>query len=135
MPPDVQTRVPYRAVIDPGRRRKRMSKQAKMLAATEKFLVGNYGPRMRAMVRGQGARIWDADGKEYLDFFAGFGGGGVAGHCHPKIVQAVRAQAETLMCHGNFFTSQPQIDLAERITAHAFGGKVFYCHSGAEANE
>lgn len=112
-----------------------MSKQAKMLAATEKFLVGNYGPRMRAMVRGQGARIWDADGKEYLDFFAGFGGGGVAGHCHPKIVQAVRAQAETLMCHGNFFTSQPQIDLAERITAHAFGGKVFYCHSGAEANE
>jgi acetylornithine/N-succinyldiaminopimelate aminotransferase len=112
-----------------------MATQAEILEATEKHLIPNYGSRLRAMVRGQNARIWDADGKEYLDFFAGFGGAGVVGHCHPAIVAAIKAQADKLHCHGNFFTNEPGVDLARRITEHAFGGKVFYCHSGAEANE
>jgi len=112
-----------------------MGKQAEILAQTAEYLVPNYGERLRAMVRGEGSRIWDADGREYLDFFAGFGGAGVAGHCHPAIVAAVKEAAETLMCHGNFFTSEPQVELARRITEHAFGGKVFYGHSGGEANE
>jgi predicted acetylornithine/succinylornithine family transaminase len=112
-----------------------MPTQAEILDATSKYIVPNYGPRLRAMVRGRGSRIWDADGKEYVDFFAGFGGAGIAGHCHPAIVEAVRKQAETLMCHGNFFTNQPQVDLARRIAEHSFPGKVFYCHSGTEANE
>jgi len=112
-----------------------MGKQVELLAATERVLVPNYGARLRGMVRGSGARIWDADGKEYIDFFAGFGGAGVAGHCHPAIVAAVKEAAGTLMCHGNFFTSPAQVELAQRITKHGFGGKVFYCHSGAEANE
>lgn len=112
-----------------------MGKQAQILEATGKYIVPNYGPRLRAMVRGRGARIWDADGKEYIDFFAGFGGAGVAGHCHPAIVAAIKAQADELLCHGNFFTNPAQVDLARRITSHAFGGKVFFCHSGTEANE
>jgi len=89
------------------------------------------------MARGAGSRIWDADGKEYLDFFAGFGGAGVTGHCHPAIVAALAEQAKALTCHGNFFTNAPQVELAKAITSHAFGGggKVFYCHSGGEANE
>ena len=112
-----------------------MATQAEILNATAKYIIPNYGPRLRAMVRGRGARIWDADGKEYVDFFAGFGGAGVTGHCHPAVVEAVRKQAETLMCHGNFFTNEPQVDLARRICKHSFPGKAFYCHSGAEANE
>jgi len=112
-----------------------MATQNEILEATAKYIVPNYGPRLRAMVRGQGARLWDADGKEYIDFFAGFGGAGVGGHCHPAIVAAVQSQAAELMAHGNFFTNEPQVDLARRITENAFGGKVFYCHSGGEANE
>ncbi|KPK49602.1 MAG: hypothetical protein AMK72_04145 [Planctomycetes bacterium SM23_25] len=112
-----------------------MATQAEILKATAKYIIPNYGPRLRAIVRGEGARIWDADGREYIDFFAGFGGAGVVGHCHPAIVEAIKRQADELHCHGNFFTNVPQVELARRITEHAFGGKVFYCHSGAEANE
>ncbi|HUS48100.1 MAG TPA: acetylornithine/succinylornithine family transaminase [Phycisphaerae bacterium] len=112
-----------------------MAMQTEMIKATDKYLMPNYGPRLLAVVRGKGSRIWDADGKEYIDFFAGFGAGGAVGHCHPAVVAAVQEQAETLMSHGNFFTSQPQIELARRITEHAFGGKAFFGHSGADANE
>lgn len=112
-----------------------MPSQNERIDATAKYLMNNYGPPLLAVQRGSGSRLWDVDGNEYIDFFAGFGGGGVAGHCHPRIVSAVKQQAETLFCHGNFFTNAPQVELAEKITAHGFGGKVFYCHSGAEANE
>jgi len=112
-----------------------MATQKEILEATAQTIVPNYGPRLRAMARGQGARLWDADGNEYIDFFAGFGGAGVAGHCHPAIVEAVQKQAALLMAHGNFFTNEPQVDLARLITERAFGGKVFFCHSGTEANE
>jgi len=112
-----------------------MMTQAELIDATEAKLIPNYGRHILGVVRGAGSRLWDADGKEYVDFFPGFGAGGVAGHCHPKIVEAVKAQAETLLSHGNFFTNAPQVDLATRITDNAFGGKVFFCHSGAEADE
>jgi predicted acetylornithine/succinylornithine family transaminase len=113
-----------------------MLTQAQIVEATNKYLTPNYTGRFPvAMVRGKGARIWDADGKEYLDFFAGFGAAGVVGHCHPAVVAAIKKQAATLTCHGNLFTNEPQVLLAEAITSHGFGGKVFYCHSGAEAVE
>lgn len=112
-----------------------MASQAEIVEGTRAHIIENYGRLPVAMVRGAGSRIWDADGKEYLDFFAGFGGAGVAGHCHPEIVQAVKTQADTLLCHGNLFTSSPQVELAKAITSHGFGGKAFFCHSGAEANE
>ncbi len=112
-----------------------MVRQAELIEATEERIIPNYGRHILGVVRGEGSRLWDADGKEYLDLFPGFGAGGVAGHCHPKIVEAVTEQARTLMSHGNFFTNEPQVDLARRITDNAFGGKVFFCHSGAEADE
>ncbi len=112
-----------------------MMKNAELVKLTNKYLIENYGRLPVAMVRGAGAKIWDADGGEYLDFFAGFGGGGVAGHCHPAVVSAIKNQADMLLSHGNLFTSAPQVELARRITENGFGGKVFFCHSGAEANE
>lgn len=112
-----------------------MTTQAELIQDTDKYLMPNHGTRLLGAARGRGCRLWDADGREYLDFFAGFGGGGVGGHCHPAIVSAIKAQAETLLSHGNFFTNAPQVELAKAITEHAFGGKVFFCHSGADANE
>ncbi len=101
---------------------------------TKQYLIGNYGRLPVAMVRGSGATLWDADGKEYIDLFAGFGAGGL-GHCHRKVVQAIRDQAAELMCVGNLFTWPSQVELAERIVRHSFDSRAFFCHSGAEANE
>ncbi len=112
-----------------------MATHAEIIEATEKYLIPNYGRIPLGMMRGAGALIWDAGGTEYIDFFAGFGGAGVAGHCHPVVTSAVKQQLDKLLCHGNLFTNEPQVELARSITQHAFGGKVFYCHSGAEANE
>lgn len=112
-----------------------MSAQDRIVEATKRYLIPNYGRLPVAMVRGAGARIWDAEGKEYIDFFAGFGAGGVTGHCHPAVVAAIKAQADKLLACGNLFTNAPQVALAEAVVQHAFGGKVFFCHSGAEANE
>jgi len=112
-----------------------MNTQAAIVEGTGKYVIENYGRLPMAAARGQGALLWDADGKEFIDLFPGFGAGGVCGHCHPAISDAVKAQADTLLSHGNLFTNEPQVDLAKRITENAFGGKVFYCHSGAEANE
>jgi predicted acetylornithine/succinylornithine family transaminase len=112
-----------------------MGKQAELVAKTNKYLISNYGRLPVAMVRGQGARLWDADGKEYIDLFAGFGAGGVTGHSHPAVAEAVRKQMDLIQCAGNLFTNEPQVELARMIVEHGFGGKVFFCHSGAEANE
>ena len=112
-----------------------MARQAKIVEATNRYLIPSYARLPVAMVRGLGSRIWDADGKEYIDLFPGFGAGGVGGHCHPAVVKAIRRQARKLLSCGNLYTHSPQVELARVITEHAFGGKVFYCHSGAEANE
>ncbi|MFP4053367.1 MAG: aspartate aminotransferase family protein [Phycisphaerae bacterium] len=112
-----------------------MDAQERIVAESQKVLIENYGRLPIAMVRGEISRIWDANGKEYLDFFAGFGGGGIGGHCHPAITAAIKAQADVLLSHGNLLTSHPQVELAGKIVQHGFGGKVFFCHSGAEADE
>lgn len=112
-----------------------MQTQAQIVEGTHQYLIPNYGRLPVAMARGSGARIWDADGKEYVDFFAGFGAGGVTGHSHPAVAAAVKAQVDLLQCCGNLFTNEPQVQLAKAITEAGFGGKVFFCHSGAEANE
>jgi predicted acetylornithine/succinylornithine family transaminase len=112
-----------------------MATQAELVEQTNKYLIPNYGRLPVAMVRGQGGRLWDADGKEYVDLFAGFGAGGVVGHSHPAVASAIAEQARKIQCCGNLFTNEPQVELARRITEAGFGGKVFFCHSGAEANE
>jgi acetylornithine/N-succinyldiaminopimelate aminotransferase len=85
-------------------------------------------------VRGEGARLWDADGAEYLDFLCGISVTNL-GHCHPRIVEAVREQAGRLMHVGNLYYTAPAMRLAEHLAQSSLGGRVFLCNSGAEANE
>jgi acetylornithine/N-succinyldiaminopimelate aminotransferase len=85
-------------------------------------------------VRGEGARLWDAEGNEYLDFLCGVSVTNV-GHCHPRVVEAVRAQAGRLMHVSNLFYTEPAMRLATLLSASSLGGKVYFCNSGAEANE
>ena len=86
------------------------------------------------LVRGQGARVWDEDGREYLDFVAGWAVNSL-GHCPPSVVEAVGEQAHTLIQTSNQFYTIPQIQLAEILVQHSCLNKVFFCNSGAEANE
>ena len=86
------------------------------------------------LVRGEGARLWDAEGKEYLDFFAGLSVHN-AGHCHPRIVAAVREQVGAFGGSSNLFPSEPARRLSERLSSSSLGGKVFLCNSGTEASE
>ena len=85
-------------------------------------------------VRGEGARLWDSEGREYLDFLAGISVCSV-GHCHPAVVEAVREQAGRLMHVSNLFYTEPMVRLAERLSESSLGGRVFFSNSGTEANE
>ena len=85
-------------------------------------------------VRGEGALLWDAEGREYLDFLAGISVCSV-GHCHPAVVEAVREQAGRLIHVSNLFYTEPALRLAERLCESSLGGRVFFCNSGTEANE
>ncbi len=86
------------------------------------------------LVRGEGARVWDEDGKEYLDFVGGWAVNSL-GHCHPAVAEAVTEQARTLIQTSNQFYTIPQIRLAELLAQNSCLHKVFFCNSGAEANE
>jgi predicted acetylornithine/succinylornithine family transaminase len=111
-----------------------MSDTQHILEQGKAVLIGNYARLPVVMVRGQGSRVWDSDGKQYLDLFAGFGAG-ILGHCHPALVAAVTEQAQQLWHVGNTFYTTPQIQLAEWLNKTAFTGQAFFCHSGLEANE
>lgn len=87
-----------------------------------------------ALVRGKGTKVWDADGKVYLDFLSGISVLNV-GHCHPKVVEAIRAQAGQLMHVSNLYYTEPQAKLAEKLAGISLKGKCFFANSGAEANE
>ena len=86
------------------------------------------------LVRGQGARVWDEDGRQYLDFVGGWAVASL-GHCHPAVVAAVKEQVETLIHVSNSFYTIPQIKLAELLVQNSCLDKVFFCNSGAEATE
>jgi acetylornithine aminotransferase len=98
-------------------------------------LMNNYGTPLLPLVRGEGAKLWDADGKQYVDFVGGIAVNAL-GHAHPAIVEAVSRQIGSLGHVSNFFVSEPTVTLAERLL-QLFGrdGRVFFCNSGAEANE
>lgn len=93
-----------------------------------------YRRQPLTLARGKGARVWDTDGKEYIDALAGIAVNSV-GHCHPKVVEAIQKQAETLIHISNIYTSEPQIMLAEKLAGLTGLDKVFFCNSGAEAVE
>lgn len=97
-------------------------------------MLGNYGLPPVALVRGNGSRVWDEDGKEYLDFSSGIAVLAL-GHSHPHWVERVCAQAKKLAHCSNLFVNENAPRVAERIVRHMGGGKVFFCNSGAEANE
>jgi acetylornithine/N-succinyldiaminopimelate aminotransferase len=97
-------------------------------------LLGNYKQQPIVLERGQGSRVWDAEGKAYLDLL-----GGIAtcclGHCHPEVVAALKAQADKLWHVSNVFYSEPSIELAGQLTKASGLERAFFCNSGAEANE
>ena len=99
-----------------------------------KYVIANYGRLPKVIVKGQGCYLYDADGNEILDMFPGWAVSGI-GHCHPKVVEAVRKQVGELIHIDNTFYSEPQGQLAQMLSERAFGGKSFFCNSGAEANE
>ena len=100
----------------------------------ERCVIGNYPRLPKVAVRGEGPYLWDADGNRYLDLFSGWAVTGV-GHCHPRLVQAISEQAGRLLYMPNTWYTEPQGRLAEWIATTGFGGKTFFCNSGAEANE
>jgi predicted acetylornithine/succinylornithine family transaminase len=97
-------------------------------------VMGNYARLPVEFVRGEGARLWDAEGNEYLDFLCGISVTSL-GHCHPRVVGAVREQVGRLIHTSNLFYSEPAMRLAERLSTSSLGGKVYFCNSGAEASE
>jgi acetylornithine aminotransferase/acetylornithine/N-succinyldiaminopimelate aminotransferase len=112
-----------------------MSDQIQNLIQTdEQCCIHNYGRLPFAFSRGEGAKLWDINGKEYLDFL-----GGIAvvllGHSHPKITEAITRQAQTLIHTANIFYIEPQVQLAQRLSELSGGMRALFCNSGTEANE
>ena len=106
----------------------------KVAALYESHVLRNYGPAPMALVRGQGSYVWDAENRRYLDFGTGIAVNTV-GHSHPYWVRKVADQAGQLVHVSNLFHIPQQAELARRLCERAGGGKVFFCNSGAEANE
>ncbi len=98
------------------------------------YLLGNFAQPALTLVRGQGLRAWDSNGREYLDFAAGIAVTGL-GHCHPRWVRRVQEQAATLTQCSNYFRNLPQLHLAKALVDRIGPGRMYFCNSGTEANE
>lgn len=100
----------------------------------DQYLVPNYAPAAFVPVRGLGSRVWDQSGRELIDFAGGIAVNAL-GHCHPALVKALTEQANTLWHISNVFTNEPTLRLAHKLVYATFAERVFFCNSGAEANE
>ena len=107
---------------------------AETIAEFDRYVIGNYRRYPVSLVRGEGSWIWDAEGRRYLDFFPGWGCN-LVGHCPPRVVEAVREQVGTLIHVPNTWYMEAQGRFARLLSERSFGGKAFFCNSGAEANE
>jgi len=107
---------------------------AQWIEKSDKCIMKTYGRYPIVPVKGEGCRLWDADGKVYLDFLAGVAVNNL-GHCHPKVVKAIQEQAATLIHCSNYYQIPQQIELAELLCSLSFADRAFFCNSGAEANE
>ncbi|MBI2370926.1 MAG: acetylornithine transaminase [Deltaproteobacteria bacterium] len=105
-----------------------------IMEACQQHIANTYGRQPVVLTRGEGCRVWDAAGRSYLDFVAGIAVVGL-GHCHPKVTAAITAQAQRLVHTSNLYYTEPQVELAALLTRHSFADRVFFCNSGAEANE
>ena len=109
-------------------------KLAELQELEARWLMPTYRRAPVEFVRGEGARLWDSDGREYLDFLAGISVCSV-GHCHPAVVDAIREQAGELMHTSNLYLTEGGVRLAERLCESSLGGRAFLCNSGTEATE
>ena len=110
-----------------------MSTSEEIIALHKQYVMPSYAPGL-VLVKGKGVKVWDADGKEYMDFLAGIAVLGL-GHCHPQVVKAIRTQAANLMHVSNLYYNENQPKLAQALSTRSMNGKCFFCNSGAEANE
>ncbi|MDY6862888.1 MAG: aminotransferase class III-fold pyridoxal phosphate-dependent enzyme, partial [Thermodesulfobacteriota bacterium] len=106
----------------------------KIITETEKYVFNTYIRFPLAIEKGDGMKVRDVEGNEFLDFTSGLAVNN-SGHCHPKIVNAIKKQAEKLGHISNFFYNVPQLELAKCLIKNSFADKIFFCNSGAEANE
>jgi predicted acetylornithine/succinylornithine family transaminase len=113
---------------------KASSSSAEIISLFEKYVIPNYRRYPLALVRGKGSYVWDAEGKRYLDFFPGWGCN-LLGHCPPRVVEAVQRQVAELVHVPNTWHIESQGRWAKLLAERSFGGKAFFCNSGAEANE
>jgi acetylornithine/N-succinyldiaminopimelate aminotransferase len=104
------------------------------MAREQAALMANYSRQPVLFVRGDGASLYTAEGRRYVDCMAGISMINV-GHCHPDVVEAICTQAARLINVSNLYYTEPMLELAEWIRDHSMGGRVFFCNSGAEANE
>jgi acetylornithine/N-succinyldiaminopimelate aminotransferase len=109
-------------------------KLAELQELERRWVMQTYPRAPVEFVRGEGARLWDSEGKEYLDFLAGISVCSI-GHCHPAVVEAVREQVGTLTHTSNIYLTEGGVRLAERLCVSSLGGRAFLSNSGAEANE
>ncbi|MFH1479301.1 MAG: aspartate aminotransferase family protein [Candidatus Omnitrophota bacterium] len=105
-----------------------------IISQYDKFVINTYTRIPVVIVKGKGLKVWDLEGKEYLDFFPGWAVSGL-GHCHPKVVNSIRSYLKKIIHVPNNYYNMLQGRLAQRIIENSFKGKVFFCNSGAEANE
>ncbi len=100
----------------------------------ERYLMQTYARQPISIVRGRGSHVFDFEGREYVDFVGGIAVD-VLGHCHPDLVAAIQKQSQHLLHVSNLYHTEPQVKLAKALVDHSFADKVFFCNSGAEANE
>ncbi|MFZ5824872.1 MAG: acetylornithine transaminase, partial [Bacillota bacterium] len=110
------------------------TKSGALMNRTNAQIMSTYGRYPIALVKGQGVKVWDADGKEYLDFLTGLAVNAL-GHAHPAVVAAVTQQVSTLSHVSNLYYTEPAVELAELLVANGGLDRAFFCNSGAEANE
>jgi acetylornithine/N-succinyldiaminopimelate aminotransferase len=106
----------------------------KSLDVSNRYIMNTYSRFPIVLRKGRGMKVWGSDGKEYLDFVSGVAVN-ILGHCHPKVVVAVQKQVQRLIHVSNYYHIEPQIKLAKLLVENSFADKVFFCNSGAEANE
>lgn len=105
-----------------------------LIQLNDRYHMNTYGRLPVTFVKGRGTRLWDDEGKEYLDLLSGIGVVNV-GHCHPVVVNAVKSQIESLIHVSNLYYTEPQLKLAKKLSEISFGDRCFFANSGAEANE
>lgn len=106
----------------------------RILEESSHYIMNTYERFPVVLRKGRGVNVWSSDGKEYLDFVGGIAVN-ILGHCHPRVVIALQKQAQRLLHVSNLYHNEPQIKLAKLLVEHSFADKVFFCNSGAEANE